>query len=205
MSLEESPCRPGYWLVTTNDDKFISCKPKPCSDPNHIFIDNQCQHFNALLCPGFGEVWVSTPDGSATCECDSEFARGFDGNCHQLLTQGYRGYCKDNTIVQDINKRGLFVDNPCQRGTMPHVHSWSRFMRNLDDVTCHYVDEVLSECEVEINFDDELVFGSISIHIFIKTCVQLSLLGFDSEPDLVKSCVGDSCCGRRRRCVPIYF
>ena len=131
-------------------------------------MESQCQHSNGLLCPGFGEVWVSTPDGSAICVCDSDFASALDGNCHQLLTQGYQGYCTGNTVVQEINKSGICVDNPCQTGSLPHIHSWKRFIRNFDDVTCHHFEEDLSDCEVEIDYDDKLVCGSISIFKFRK-------------------------------------
>eukprot|EP00092_Neocalanus_flemingeri_P023621 GFUD01025618.1.p1 GENE.GFUD01025618.1~~GFUD01025618.1.p1 ORF type:complete len:290 (+),score=37.15 GFUD01025618.1:302-1171(+) len=193
----QGPCRTDHWLVTTTDEMFLSCQPKPCSDVSHVLMAGKCRPYHELLCPGFGEVWVSIGDGSAVCICDTGFARGLDGNCHQVFTKGYKGYCKGNTVVYEINNKGLCVENPCQKGKMPHLHTWSRLIKTADDVTCHRVIDDISECEVEVNDDDELVCGSIRN---------------DQEASLVKYCVGDSCCGKRRvwcpfrmRCVPIFF
>ena len=66
-------------------------------------------------------------------------------------------------IVHDINNHGLCVENPCPIGTLPHLHTWRKFINSADDVTCHHIVHDLTDCEVEIDDDDELVCGSISI------------------------------------------
>ena len=162
--LSQGPCEPGHWLAaTTEDDQYLTCQPRPCSDADHVMMDGQCRSSNEVLCPKFGEVWVTLSSGLVACTCDTGFVKGLDGNCHQLLTKGYQGYCKDNTIVFEINNIGMCVENPCEEGTMPHFHTWKNMFDHPDEVECHYVDEDLAVCEVEINEDDELVCGSISI------------------------------------------
>jgi hypothetical protein len=147
----------------TPEEKILSCQARPCLDQSHIWMDGKCRLDSDNLCPRFGEALVSSTDGSAICICDSGFARGLDGHCHQLFTKGYRGYCKENTIVTEINKNALCVENPCAKGKLPHFHTWKKFFDTIEDLECHYIAEDLKECEVEINDDDELVCGSISI------------------------------------------
>ena len=160
--LSQGPCKSGHWLTTTEEDQFLTCQPKPCSDAGHVMMDGQCRSSTEVLCPEFGEVWVSSSAGSAVCACDSGFVRGLDGRCHQLFTHGYAGYCKGGAIVFEINQIGMCVENPCQGGTLPHLHTWKTVLDSSADVDCHYVDEDLTDCEVEINEDEELVCGSIS-------------------------------------------
>ena len=114
--LSQGPYKPGQCLATTEEESFLSCQSKPCSDESHILMAGQCRPTTDILCPEFGEVWFSSSDGSAVCICDSGFARGLDGNCHQLFTKGYKGYCKGNTVVFEINKTGLCVENPFTPG-----------------------------------------------------------------------------------------
>jgi len=195
--LSQGPCKPGHRLVITSEEKqHLSCQPRPCSDPAEVMMGGECRHYTEDLCPGFGEMWVESSAGLAVCTCDSGFVRGHDGSCHQLFTPGYQGYCKENTIVFEINNVGVCVENPCPGGSMPHIQTWKKVLDSMDDVECHYVDDDLIDCEVEINEDDDLVCGSIR---------------FNKEASIVPSCLGRKCCGRRRRwcryrnrCVPVF-
>ena len=68
-------------------------------------------------------------------------------------------------IVFEINNIGVCVENPCPAGSMPHIKKWKKVLDSMDDVECYYVDDDLKDCEVEINEDDDLVCGSLSIYL----------------------------------------
>jgi len=195
--LLQGPCKAGHWLATSTEEKqYLTCQPQPCSDPAHVLMAGQCRPYTDVLCPGFGEVWVTSSTGEAVCTCDTGFVRGQDGNCHQLFTKGSKGYCKDNKIVFEINNIGMCVENPCPTNSMPHLHTWKKALDSMGEVECHFVDEDLTDCEVEINDDDDLVCGSIR---------------YNKASSIFTSCLGNKCCGKRKRwckyrsrCVPVF-
>jgi len=183
--LSDDSCPPGKWLVTTNDEDTLSCQAKPCPD-DHILYSGQCQHYSSIICPGPGQVWVVSHQGSAVCLCQQGFVRGEDGRCHQIFTRGYHGYCEDRSIVYESNNMAVCVTNPCPPNNFPHFKTWNGKRIEIgDDLKCHAVSEDINQCEfVDVDRDEEL---------FCSTLVQGDAMGVTS------SCLGKkNCCGRRR-------